>query len=326
MSVDGELCLARWRVEARRVEDPAIDLKLFVRPIDVRDLLVAGDDVADHLPQMTMPSQFLPIHRTSVAQHALADGRDDLHLATRSLIATRTTIAQTYIIEHRLLCCRFRLLIAARTGRISVSRPSPGVSGVQGRAEVGDQVQFRQCPHGKARIGVAAEQVPAQAYRRANRPLVGSLHAAHRVQSRTRRQLDFQVGLQVIEDRLLERRGDTDRSHALHVAVSANGHQANSRFTRHAAQQRDVDDRLNVGDAVFVMRDAHRPGEYGRGCLYVHLRHSLDGCAIHARTLLDRLPADPANVCLIRLEALGGFAYKTAIDGVAFENDLGHAS
>ena len=51
------------------------------------------------------------------------------------------------------------------------------------------------------------------------------------------------------------------RADALHVRVAADRQQPGVRPADHAAQQRQVGDRLHVLHAVRVVRDAHRPAE-----------------------------------------------------------------
>ncbi len=52
---------------------------------------------------------------------------------------------------------------------------------------------------------------------------------------------------------------DAHRAVALHVAVAAHRTEAGAAPPDLPAQEREVDDALHVGDAVFVLGDAHRP-------------------------------------------------------------------
>ena len=60
-----------------------------------------------------------------------------------------------------------------------------------------------------------------------------------------------------------ERRGDTDRTDTLHVAVTANREQARPLAADHSPCQCQVDDGLDVVDAVQVVGDPHGPGPDG---------------------------------------------------------------
>ncbi len=66
---------------------------------------------------------------------------------------------------------------------------------------------------------------------------------------------------QPFEDGVLELRRDADRADPLHVRVPADRHQPGARPADHAAQQRQIANRLHVLHAVGVVRDAHRPAE-----------------------------------------------------------------
>ena len=74
------------------------------------------------------------------------------------------------------------------------------------------------------------------------------------------------------------------------------GKQARVRLADHAAQQREVDDRPHVLDAVQVVRDAHRPAEDGvlRPAVEVGDLARSAG-AIDARLLLDLVPRQRAR-------------------------------
>ena len=132
--------------------------------------------------------------------------------------------------------------------------------------------------------------------------------------------------LQAVEDRLLQSGRHPDGADALHVGVAADRHQAGVRPADHAAQQREVDDRLHVVDAVHVMRDAHRPAEDDVLCRDVHVGDTGDRLARSTPGgRLDRAPvvvstrarnaAKPSVCCVDEAE----------VTSAAFDHQLGDA-
>ena len=53
----------------------ARDVELLLRLVDVAELLVAGDDLGDHLADVAVPLQLAASRRAAVAEHAVGDAR-----------------------------------------------------------------------------------------------------------------------------------------------------------------------------------------------------------------------------------------------------------
>ncbi len=98
---------------------------------------------------------------------------------------------------------------------------------------------------------------------------------------------------------------DADGAVPLHVAVAAHRTEARAAATDLAPQQGEVHDRLHVADAVFVLRDAHRPGADHPLGLDGDLRRLVNDVAREAAVLQDAFPALVAEVVGKRLKALG---------------------
>src|SRR6185312_10471165 len=98
---------------------------------------------------------------------------------------------------------------------------------------------------------------------------------------------------------------DTHGAIALHVAVTANWSNTGASPADVAAQQREVHDRLHVGDAVLVLGDAHRPGTDHTLRRNRDVGRLTDHLARDTALLNDPIPRLAANVGRERLEAFG---------------------
>ena len=116
---------------------------------------------------------------------------------------------------------------------------------------------------------------------------------------------------------------DAHRAIALHVAVAAHRTDARTRLADVAAQEQQVDDLLDVGDGVLVLREAHRPAsdhairvEIDRGSL----AHLLAGDAALAHQVVERDRVERGEEAL---EAFGVIADEGAVEDAAGRACLG---
>ncbi len=123
-------------------------------------------------------------------------------------------------------------------------------------------------------------------------PSSAPVHAGHRVASRGRRQLTPKWFCSRSNITSFSFGRHAHRADALHVRVPANRHQARARPADHAAQQREIADRLDVLHAVNVMRDSHRPTEDDVLRLRVPLGDLVDLRSRHAALGDDLVPRD----------------------------------
>ena len=98
--------------------------------------------------------------------------------------------------------------------------------------------------------------------------------------------------LQPVEDRLLERRRDAHRAHALDIGVAANRLQPRPGPAHHSPHQGESRDRLHGGRAVKVVGHPHRPGEHDPRTGGVLLSHAVDLPPRHARLRHDLVPGE----------------------------------
>src|SRR6516164_5681153 len=89
---------------------------------------------------------------------------DDVHFAFWSLEPGLAAVAEADKIEHRFLGGRLRFLVTCQDWQDQrLLTATPCVCGIQGRVQVGNQLDFSECRTSKLRIGIAAEQITTQA-------------------------------------------------------------------------------------------------------------------------------------------------------------------
>ena len=120
-------------------------------------------------------------------------------------------------------------------------------------------------------------------------------NAAERIKARRRRQLDRELALQGVKDRLLELWRDAHAADSLHVRMTTNRHQSRIRPPDHAPHQREVRDRLHVCHAMHVMCNPHRPAEDHVFRCGIALRDLVDLALAHARLRVNLAPRNCAK-------------------------------
>ena len=290
--------------ERRLMEGAAADLELLPRPVDRGDLLVAGNDLGDRLPDPPVLAQRREIDRRLFAQDPFGEVGDDPDLAPRPLVPRRAAVAEADVAEHRLLGGGLGLLVAGQDRQDDrLPAAAPGVAGVRGGAQVGDEVDPAQRPGGVPRVGIRSVEVAAETAGEAHPARVGPLDAAEGVEPRRVGQRDPEPALEPLEDGTLELRHHAHRAHALHVGVTAQGKQPAVGPPEHAAGHGQVGDHLHVRHPVLVMGDPHRPAEDGLLRGPVEVGHPLDRLAIDPGPLGEGLPRQglevPAKVVVV---------------------------
>ena len=239
------------RGELRRVKRAAADLKFLFRLVDLGKLLEPRNDLGNRLADLRGRTHLRPVdcgfriadcglnpwsvrfpipHSTlpTASHYSGRNARDHVDLRPRSGVALRAAVAQADVVEHRFLRRRLRLFVAGRDRQDDrLARQAVRVAGVQRRVEIHELIEVRRATSaGERGVGIRAVQVAAEAEADLQLAGVGAFDAGHRVEAGRRRQLDAEVVLQPVEDRVLELRRHAHGADALHVRVAADRHQA----------------------------------------------------------------------------------------------------
>src|SRR5205085_8912009 len=107
-----ETCTAACCRKARRMKRSPRYVKLLLRLVNVRQLFKPGKHPGDRFANLSRVRDFTPIDWRRVAEHSLGQQRNDLNFTFRSLVTSRSSFAQTHVVEHRLLRGWLRLFIA----------------------------------------------------------------------------------------------------------------------------------------------------------------------------------------------------------------------
>ena len=127
------------------------------------------------------------------------------------------------------------------------SRQAVGVAGVERRAQIDEHVELAERRAGEGGVGIRAVQIAAEAEAELQLAVVGAFHAGHRVEPRRRRQLDAEVVFAAGRRRASFSFGVTPTEPMpCTFEWPRIGMQPGARAADHAAQQRQVGDRLHV--------------------------------------------------------------------------------
>ena len=162
---------------------PAGDLELLFCGIDGLQRLEPRHDLGDQLPNIHAFMHLRPIDGRTVAQDAPAQVGDDAHFGAWAFVAERPAVAEPDVIEHRFLRCGPTFVARADRQDHGLLGPAAKMPGVQRCAQIRNKIEFAEGPLGEGGIGIRAEQVAAETQSRAHPAGVGSLHAAHRVET-----------------------------------------------------------------------------------------------------------------------------------------------
>ena len=139
----------------RRVERSFADLEFFLRFGDGFDRFVAWNNFGYPLSDRICLFHLRPIDRLLRIKQPFSDLCNDMDLTSRARQSFRTTVAQSNIIEHRLLCRRFGLFIACQHRQNNRCFGEPiGMPGVQGCAQHHQHVKIAEGFIGKGRIRI----------------------------------------------------------------------------------------------------------------------------------------------------------------------------
>ena len=186
-------------------------------------------------------------------------------------------------------------------------------------------VEFFERRTGKRRIGVRAVEVAAQAESELEPSGGGRLDALDGVEPALAGQFDAEMSFQPLENRVFELGGNAHRPHALHVGMSADREQPGAGPSDHTPQQRQVGDSLDVGHAVCMMRDAHRPRENDAPGGRVTTGDLVDLATGDTRLLADFGPRQRAQMLAQRVPSAGVPFEEPGIAGAHLFDTLGHA-
>ena len=199
------------------------------------------------------------------------------------------------------------------------------VPGVQRRVEIDQQFELAQRVLRIFGIGIGAVEVSAQADADLQFSSLGRFDAGQRVEPRRRGECHAELGLQPVEDGLLQFGGDADRPDPLHIRVTPNRQQSGVVTSDHAAQQRQVGDRFDALYSVGVMRDPHRPGEddvFGGG---VAGRDGVDRIGADSRFAVDVVPVGSGQIGLQRRPVVTVVRQERLVVSVHFDDAFGHS-
>ena len=197
------------------------------------------------------------------------------------------------------------------------------VPGVQRRVEIDQQFELAQRVLRIVGIGIGTVEISAEADSDFQFPALGRLDAGQRVEPRRRGECHAELGLQPVEDGLLQLGGDADRPDPLHVRVTADRQQPGVGTSHHATQQCQVGDRFDALHAVGVMRDSHRPGEddvFGGG---VARRDGVDRIGADTRFAVDVVPVGSDQIGLERRPVVTVTGQERLVVSVHFDDALG---
>ena len=152
--------------------------------------------------------------------------------------------------------------------------------------------------------------------------VVHGLDRVDRVEARLARRCESERIAEAVEEIVRHSFVDAHRAVALHVGVTADRARTCTGLADVAAQQQQVVEHLDRGNAAVVLGDAHAPAQDRGVAVDIDLRGLLELRACQSRFAFDVRPVGRVQCRGERFVADGVVADERLVDGVAFDHQL----